>query len=279
MTRDSTAIHAASSALGFGLGLRHDHYDTVLHTRPRGVDWFEIISENFMDAHGGHWELLADLKHDYPIIPHGVSLSIGSPDPLNRNYLRKLKKLVDFLNPPWFSDHICWTGVHGLNTHDLMPVPYTDAALKHFITRAREVQDFMERPLALENPSTYLSFQASTLTEYDFIAQVAEGSNSFILLDVNNIHVSAFNHRYDPLDYLNAMPPERVVQIHLAGHTHMGTHILDTHDHPVTDAVWKLYQHAISRMGPKATMVEWDAKIPAFDILLAELDRARKVNA
>ena len=277
MNNQTQTLQTKSANLGFGLGLRFEHYETILTDRPKGVDWFEIISENFMESHQGYWDFLADIKRDYPIIPHGVSLSLGSPDPLNRDYLKKLKKLVDFLNPPWFSDHICWTSAHGVNTHDLMPVPYTDDALAHFIQRAKEVQDFMERPLALENPSTYLSFQASTMSEYEFIARVAEESDSFILLDVNNVHVSAFNHRYDPQAYLAAMPADRVVQMHLAGHQHKGTHILDTHDNHVNDEVWALYRNAVERLGRKATMVEWDAKIPTFDVLLRELDQARNL--
>ena len=259
--------------LGFGLGLRHAHYDYILKHRPK-VGWFEIISEDFMDAHQGHWELLADLGESYPIIMHGVSLSVGSPDPLNRDYLKKLKRLADFLNPPWISDHVCWTGVHGVNTHDLMPVPYTEEALKHFTTRIREVQDFLGRPLLLENPSTYLDFAVSTMPEWEFIARMAEGADCGLLLDVNNIYVSAYNHEFDAKTYLQALPADRVLQIHLAGHSNKGTHIIDTHDRPVIDEVWALYRDTVALMGAKSTMIEWDANIPQFPVLLAELHKA-----
>ena len=260
--------------LGFGLGLRFPHYEHILENRPP-VDWFEIISEDFLDAHEGHWEFLADLRQTYPIVMHGVSLSVGSPDPLNLDYLKRLKKLMDFLDVPWVSDHICWTGVHGINTHDLMPVPYTEEGLKHFTDRVKQVQDILERPFVLENPSTYLEFSASTMPEYEFIARLAEASNSGILLDVNNIYVSAFNHRYDPMTYLNAIPAEHVVQIHLAGHHNKGTHIVDTHDNHVIDEVWELYGQTIKKMGLKTTMVEWDNNIPEFPVLFDELMKAK----
>lgn len=260
--------------LGFGLGLRFAHYDYVLQHKPN-VDWFEIISEDFMDAHEGHWKFLSDIGKTYPIVMHGVSLSVGSPDPLNMHYLQRLKRLANHVNPPWISDHVCWTGVHGINTHDLMPVPYTEDALQHFIDRIHAIQDILGRPLVLENPSTYLQFSASTMPEWEFIARMAEKSGCGLLLDINNVYVSAFNHRFDPLTYLHAMPKDRIVQIHLAGHRNLGTHIIDTHDAPVIDDVWQLYTAAIRLFGPTSTMIEWDDNIPEFPILLAELQRAK----
>lgn len=264
--------------LGFGLGLRHPHYDDILGHWPREVDFFEIISEDFLDAHEGHWQMLADLRQHYPILMHGVSLSVGSPEPLQHDYLRKLKKLADFLNVPWLSDHVCWTGVHGINTHDLLPVPYTEAALTHFTNRVKKVQDVLGRPLVLENPSTYLHYAASTMPEYEFLARLADNADCGILLDVNNVYVSAFNHRYDAHTYLDALPADRVVQIHLAGHLHKGTHIIDTHDNHVAYEVWALYERTIRHMGSKTTMIEWDAHIPPFATLRAELDKARATS-
>lgn len=261
--------------LGFGLGLRFPHYETILRTRPGAVDWFEIISENFIDAHPGHLDFLTDLRRTYPIVMHGVSLSIGGTDPLNNLYLAKIKKLARAIDAPWVSDHLCWTGMAHTNTHDLLPVPYTEETLAHVVSRIRQVQDVLERPLVIENPSTYLEFKDSTLTEWEFLARVAEAADCALLLDVNNVYVSAFNHRYDAQAYINAIPADRVVQIHLAGHQNNGTHIIDTHDHPVIDDVWELYRYTMNRIGFVSTMVEWDDHIPAFDVLIAELDKAR----
>lgn len=261
--------------LGFGLGLRFPHYDTVLDTTPQ-VDWFEIISENFMDAHAGHWEFLAEIRQHYPVVMHGVSLSIGSTDPLNQAYLHKLKKLADFLRVPWLSDHLCWTGIEHKNSHDLLPVPYTEEALTHMARRIRQVQEILERPLILENPSTYLEFSDSTLPEWEFVARLLEDADCGLLLDVNNVYVSAYNHRYDPHTYINALPKDRVVQIHLAGHRNKKTHIVDTHDDHVIDDVWELYAHTLATLGrPVSTMIEWDENIPPFEVLLEELAKAR----
>lgn len=267
----------AIQPIGFGLGLRADHYDHLLEQRPKQVDWFEIISENFMDAHPGYWEFLADLRRDYPIIMHGVSLSIGSSDPLDKTYLTRLRKLADFLDPPWFSDHLCWTGVQGRNTHDLLPVLYTEDSLAHIVDRIRRVQDAVGRPFILENPSTYLEFNASVIPEWEFLARMAEEADCGLLLDVNNVYVNCFNHGYDAKRYVDALPADRILQVHLAGHEHHGTHIVDTHDHPVIDEVWELYRHALRSKGMVSTMIEWDAHIPAFDALVAELDKARDV--
>jgi uncharacterized protein (UPF0276 family) len=261
--------------LGFGLGLRADHYDRVLEQRPESVDWFEIISENFIEAHKGYWDFLADVRADYPIVMHGVSMSIGSTDPLRRDYLKKLKTLADFLETPWLSDHLCWTGVQNKNTHDLLPVPYTEEALRHIVGRIKQVQDTLGRRIVLENPSTYLEFKDSEIREWEFLGRMAEEADCSLLLDVNNVYVSAFNHNYDARIYIDAIPADRIVQIHLAGHRNFGTHIIDTHDGHVIDEVWDLYRYTIKTKGAISTLVEWDDHIPEFDVLSAELDKAR----
>ncbi|MCB1593207.1 MAG: DUF692 domain-containing protein, partial [Alphaproteobacteria bacterium] len=243
--------------IGFGMGLRPSHYPFIFENKPP-LDWFEIISENFMDTGGRPVRKLEQILEDYPVVMHGVSLSIGTVDPLNSDYLQKLKTLASWVNPPWISDHLCWTGIAHKNTHDLLPVPYTEEALKNIVTRIRQVQDFLERPIVLENPSTYLEFTSSTMTEWEFIARMAQESGCGLLLDVNNVYVSCYNHRWDPKTYIDALPLDRVAQIHLAGHTNKGTHIIDTHDDHVIDEVWALYRYAISKAGPVSTMVEWD---------------------
>jgi len=265
--------------LGFGLGLRADHYDLVLKERPKTVDWFEIISENFIEAHKGYWDFLADLKRDYPIVMHGVSMSIGSTDPLNQNYLKKLKTLADFIEVPWLSDHLCWTGVNGKNTHDLLPVPYTEEAFDHIVSRIKQVQDTLGRRIVLENPSTYVEFAESSIPEWEFLARMSEDADCGLLLDVNNVFVSAFNHGYDAKKYIDAMPADRIVQIHLAGHQNFGTHIIDTHDGHVIDEVWDLYQYTIATKGKVSNMVEWDDHIPEFDVLVTELGKTRRLAA
>ncbi|MCB9974444.1 MAG: DUF692 family protein [Rhodospirillales bacterium] len=260
--------------IGFGMGLRPSHYPFIFENKPP-LDWFEIISENFMDTGGRPVRKLEQILEDYPVVMHGVSLSIGTVDPLNSDYLQKLKTLASWVNPPWISDHLCWTGIAHKNTHDLLPVPYTEEALKNIVTRIRQVQDFLERPIVLENPSTYLEFTSSTMTEWEFIARMAQESGCGLLLDVNNVYVSCYNHRWDPKTYIDALPLDRVAQIHLAGHTNKGTHIIDTHDDHVIDEVWALYRYAISKAGPVSTMVEWDDKIPEFPVVLAEVEKAR----
>ena len=263
--------------LGFGLGLRAPHYEEILAQRPRDVQWFEIISENFIEAHQGYWDFLADLRRDYPIVMHGVSMSIGSTDPINPDYINKLKRLADFLEAPWLSDHLCWTGVHSKNTHDLLPVPYTQESLRHMVARVRQVQDMLGRHILLENPSSYLEFEGSELSEWEFLAQLAQEADCGLLLDVNNVYVSAFNHGYDAKRYIDALPADRIVQVHRAGHHHFGTHIIDTHDAHVLEDVWKLYAYTIASKGLASTMVEWDDHIPEFPVLLAELGKARAV--
>ena len=260
--------------LGFGIGLRTRHYQHILETRPR-IDWFEALSENYMDTGGRPLHVLDQVAERYPVVLHGVSLSVGSTDPLNFEYLRGLKALALRVRARWVSDHLCWTGVAGINVHDLLPMPYTNEALTHTVERVRAIQDFLERPIALENPSTYMEFRASTWTECAFLAELAERADCAILLDVNNVYVSAFNHGFDPLAYIDTIPPDRVVQIHLAGHKHKGTHILDTHDDHVVEAVWDLYRHVFQRMGGVSTLLEWDAEIPAFEVVHAEALKAR----
>lgn len=261
--------------LGIGLGLRTVHFSYLLAQFP-AVDWFEIISENFMDSGGRPRYVLDQIAERYPVVMHGVSLSIGSSDPLNWDYLTRLKRLADAVQPQWISDHLCWTGVLGLNTHDLLPLPFTADTLQHVVERIRIVQDFLERPLVLENPSSYVTFQMSTMSEWEFLGQVAELSGCGLLLDVNNVYVSSVNHDFDPLEYIQRLPHARIVQMHLAGHTNCGTHLIDTHDGPVISPVWELYRRAIELTGPVSTLLEWDARIPTFPEMHAEALKARE---
>ena len=260
--------------LGYGLGFRPTHFSYIKENNP-DIDWFEIITENYMDTGGRPRRLLDELKERYPIVMHGVSLSIGTVDPLNSEYLEKLKALEQDVKPKWISDHLCWTGVAHKNTHDLLPVPYTEEALKHIVERIKQVQDYLGRRLVLENPSTYLEFTCSTMSEWEFISRMVEESGCGLLLDVNNIYVSCFNHRWDPKTYIDAMPLNDVAQIHLAGHSNMGTHIIDTHDDHVIDEVWALYAYVIQKAGLISTMVEWDDNIPEFPVILEEINKAR----
>ena len=263
-----------SPSLGFGLGLRVEHYEAVLAERP-AVDWFEALTENYLVPGGKPLDYLTRIRERYPLVLHGVSLSIGSSHPLDREYLAKLKQLAARIEPAWISDHLCWTGVAGKNLHDLLPLPYTDEALANIVERVRTVQDFLGRRILLENVSSYVTFRDSSLTEWDFLREVAERADCLILLDVNNIYVSSVNHEFDPHDYLNAIPVERVQQIHLAGHEDHGDYLIDTHDHPVPDPVWDLYTDAVRRFGSVATMIERDANIPPLAQLCAELEQAR----
>lgn len=261
--------------LGFGIGLRTVHFPHILSKHPP-VDWFEILSENFMDTAGRPLWVLDQVAEQYPIVMHGVSLSVGSTDPVNFDYLRRLKALAVRTRARWISDHLCWTGVSGLNTHDLLPMPYTDESLAHVAERVRIIMDFLERPLFLENPSTYLEFTSSHWSEWDFLAELTERTGCGLLLDVNNVYVSAFNHGFDAMEYIERVPVGRVVQIHLAGHTHKGTHILDTHSDHVVEGVWKLYRRVYERLGGIATLLEWDEAIPSFDVVHAEALKARQ---
>lgn len=265
--------------LGFGLGLRTQHYAHIFEHAPE-VDWFEIISENFMDTDGKARRNLARISERYPVVMHGIALSIGTVDPLNSEYLQKLKKLADDIHPAWISDHLCWTGIAHKNSHDLLPVPYTEEALKHIVSRIKQVQDYLERPIALENPSTYLEFKTSYIPEAEFIAAMAQESGCHLLLDVNNVYVSCYNHRLDAKAYIDALPTDKVAQIHLSGHSNYGTHIIDTHDDHVVDEVWALYKYATHKAGRTInTMVEWDDKVPEWDVLYAELGKAKAAAA
>jgi hypothetical protein len=241
------------------------------------MDWFEVISENFMVAGGRPLEVLAAVRDRAPLVLHGVSLSIGTTDPLNRKYLADLRALARRFEPAWISDHLCWTGVAGHNLHDLLPLPYTAEVVRHVSQRIREVQDFLERPILLENVSSYLTFRDSTLSECEFLRAVTEQADCGILLDINNIFVNAFNHRFSAEQYLDAIPVERVVQFHLAGHSDHGTHLLDTHDQPVREEVWALYQRAVRRFGAVSTLIEWDDNIPEFSVLADTAERARRI--
>lgn len=261
--------------LGFGVGLRTQHYRHILQHWPT-VDWFEIISENYMDSQGRPRDVLDRIAERYPIVMHGVSLSIGSSDPLDRDYLTRLKGLADAVHPKWISDHVCWTGVAGHNSHDLLPIPFTEESLKHVVDRIRIVQNELERPLVLENPSSYVTFTSSTMPEWEFISRMAEEADCGLLLDVNNVYVSSINHDFDPVEYIRNVPHERVVQMHLAGHTNMGTHCIDTHDGPVIDPVWELYRLAYELTGGVSTLLEWDARIPEFPEVHAEVLKARE---
>lgn len=260
--------------LGFGVGLRTTHYPHILEHKP-DVDWFEIISENYMDSGGRPRHVLEQIVEQYQVVMHGVSLSIGSTDPLNFEYLGKLKNLAEWTRAAWVSDHVCWTGVNGLNGHDLLPLPFNEETLQHVVSRIKTVQDFLERPLVLENPSTYVTFTDSTMSEWDFVTRMAEESDCGLLLDVNNVYVSCFNHDLDPEDFIRSLPHERIVQFHLAGHTDCGTHIIDTHDNFVVDKVWELYQLAHKLTGGVSTLLEWDAQIPDFDVVHGEVLKAR----
>ena len=263
-------------AIGFGLGLRTAHYEEILAGRC-AVDWFELLSENYLVPGGKPLHYLDRIRADYPVVMHGVSLSIGSTDALDFDYLGALKALAERVSPHWISDHLCWTGVDGKNTHDLLPLPYTEEAVRHIASRVEAVQEFLGRRILLENVSSYVSYRESELTEWEFLAEIARRADCLILLDVNNIYVSAFNHGFDAERYLAGVPPERVQQIHLAGHSHCGDHIIDTHDAGVIDPVWDLYAKAIQRLGPVSTMIERDDHIPPFADLVAELDRARRI--
>ena len=249
---------------GIGIGLRVPHYQHILSRKPV-VDWFEIISENFMVDGGRPLYVLDQILEQYRIVQHGVAMYFGSADKLNREHLRRLKSLVKRTKTPWLTDHLCWGSVDGRFTHDLLPMPYTHEAAKITAQKIREVRDFVEVPIAVENVSSYAEFHVSEMTEWEFLTEVVEKADCGILLDVNNIYVSAMNHNFNPYDYVNNIPHHRVAQFHIAGHSKYRKYILDTHDHPVIDPVWKLYERAIQLVGPTATLLEWDAHIPSFD--------------
>ncbi|MBX9961655.1 MAG: DUF692 domain-containing protein [Burkholderiales bacterium] len=261
---------------GYGLGLRPAHYEEIAATPP-AIDWFEILTENYLVPGGRPLQWLDAIRRDYPVVMHGVSLSIGGTDPLDREYLSEVAALARRVEPLWISDHLCWTGTQGRNLHDLLPLPFTEAALDHVVRRVTQVQDTLGRRILLENVSSYVSFAGGDCTEWEFLAELAQRADCLILLDVNNVHVSAFNHGFDARTYIDAMPADRVQQIHLAGHSHCGHWIVDTHDAPVAEPVWDLYRYTAERLGPVATMIERDDDIPPLADLVTELDRARRI--
>jgi uncharacterized protein (UPF0276 family) len=264
--------------LGFGLGLRPQHYQDILEGNPN-VDWFEVISENYMVPGGQPLKMLDRIRARYPIVMHGVSLSIASTAPLNEGYLRDLKALAKRSEPVFISDHLCWTGVHGVNLHDLLPVPYTREALDHVAARVHHVQEYLGQAIALENVSSYVQFSHSEMSEWEFIAELTRRTGCWLVFDVNNVFVSAFNHDFDAHAFIAGVPKERIVQFHLAGHEHNMSHIIDTHDALVCDEVWDLYRTALRHFGPVSAIIERDDHIPPLDELVAELDVARSVAA
>ena len=262
--------------LGHGIGLRTKHFPELLE-QGRRADWFEVITENFLHVGGRPRAVLEAVRADRPVVLHGVSLSIGSVDPLNEEYLRDVRDLADAVEPAWVSDHLCWGTFGRHNAHDLLPMPLTEEALFHVVSRVVEVQERLRRRILLENVSSYLTYATSTISEWDFLAEVARRADCLVLLDVNNLYVSATNHGFDALTFLQGIPEDRVAQIHLAGHQDLGTHLLDTHDAPVPDPVWALYRDAVRRFGRVSTLVEWDDRIPSLDEVLLEAEKARSL--
>jgi uncharacterized protein (UPF0276 family) len=261
--------------LGVGVGLRTTHYAHLLTHQP-DVDWLEIISENYLYTEGRPLYVLDQIAERYPIVMHGVSMSIGGTDPLDMDYLRRLKSLRQRVQARWLSDHLCWTGVAGRNTHDLLPLPYNAETLRHVAQRVRTVQEFLGERILLENPSTYAQFTSSSMHEAQFLAELAREADCGLLLDVNNVYVSAFNHGFDACEYLDALPYERVGQVHISGHTHHGTHIVDSHVGPVIDAVWALWRRVHARIPGVSVLLEWDTDIPDFGTVHHEALRARE---
>ena len=263
---------------GFGLGLRTPHYEAILN-EPHAIDWLEVITENYLVPGGKALDYLERIRERFPLVMHGVSLSIGSTDPIDVEYLAAVRALAARIEPHWISDHLCWTGIDGRNLHDLLPLPYTEEALDLVVARVGQVQDALGRQILLENVSSYLTFHASEMSEWEFLREVAQRADCAILLDINNIYVSSVNHGFDPLTYLQAIPKERVRQFHLAGHSDLGGHLIDTHDHPVCEDVWDLYIAALKRFGRVSTMIERDDNIPPLDELIVEVNRTREIAA
>jgi len=270
--------HQKPPCLGFGLGLRPDYYEEILATNPP-IDWFEVTSENYLIPGGRPLHYLEKFRARYPIVMHGVSLSLGSTSPLDWTYLKQLKALAQRIEPAWISDHLCWTGVEGLNLHDLLPLPYTRQAITHIVDRIKQVQDFLQERIAIENVSSYLTFTHSEMPEWAFINEILTRADCYLLLDINNIYVSSVNHHFSPHTYLNAMPEARIIQIHLAGHSNYGDYIIDTHDAPVIEPVWALYTETIKRIGLVSTMIERDDNMPPLSELLDEISHARHCAA
>jgi hypothetical protein len=268
-----TSHFPPSSLSGAGLGLRSAHYQHILEHSPP-VHWFEILSDNYLGAGGQPLFYLEKVREHYPIALHGVGMSLGSADPLNYNYLTRLKRLAERIEPAHISEHLSWISIGGQYLNDLVPLPYTEAVLEHVATRIIQAQDFFGERILVENPSSYITFKESTMPEWVFIQSVVEKTECNLLLDVNNIYVSATNHGFDPVDYLNAIPTERVKEIHLAGYEEQDNFLFDTHGYQVHPPVWQLYQAALARFGPVPTLIEWDTDIPSFEVLMAEADKA-----
>jgi len=262
---------------GFGLGLRTPHYEAVLN-EPHAIDWLEVITENYLVPGGKPLAYLERIRERFPLVMHGVSLSIGSTDPVDFNYLAGVRALAARIEPHWISDHLCWTGIEGRNLHDLLPLPYTEEALASVVARVGQIQDALGRQILLENVSSYLEFHESEMSEWEFLREVAERADCAILLDINNIYVSSINHGFDALTYLRSMPKDRVRQLHLAGHSDLGGHLIDTHDHPIVEPVWNLYRAAVLQFGAVPTMIERDDNIPDLGELVAELQIARDLS-
>ena len=282
MQRPQQLPNLTAPNLGFGLGLRTEHYNAILESKPAEslkIDWFEALSENYMIPGGKPLYFLDKIRENYPVVMHGVSLSIGSTGEMDQNYLRDLKKLADRIQPAWISDHLCWTGVHGQNMHDLLPLPYTPETATHVAERVKIVQDYLGRRILLENVSSYASYVDSSMTEWEFISEIADQADCLLLLDVNNIYVSSFNHQFDAKAFIDGVPANRIQQIHLAGHHNHDAYIIDTHDAPVIDPVWRLYEYALSRFGAVSTMIERDDNIPELAVLMEELEIARTIAA
>jgi uncharacterized protein (UPF0276 family) len=269
------AAAVPTSLQGIGIGLRADHYETIERTRP-DVPWFEVLVDNYLGKGGSAWQHLDTIRRDYPVSFHGVGLSLGGSDPLDRRYLARLRQAIEVFEPLQISDHLCWTSSHGYHSHDLLPLPYTEETIHHVAGRIAEVQDCLGRPLLIENVSSYLQYRQSTLPEWEFLVAVAEQADCLILLDINNIHVSASNHGFDASRYLEGVPVTRVREMHLAGYEDHGSHLLDTHSRPVQPPVWELYDQALARFGPVPTLIEWDNAIPAFEVLHREAQRAQQ---
>lgn len=266
------------SIQGCGVGLRFQHIDRIVDEKPR-IPWLEILTDNYLLPGSVQQDYLFEVAEHYPLTFHGVGMSLGSTDPLDAEYFARIKALQERVNPAWISDHLCWTSVHGRVTHDLIPLPYTDETVRHAAARIRQAQDMLGRALVIENVSSYLQYKQSVMSEWEFFTAVAEEADCNMLLDVNNIYVSACNHDFDPLAYLDAIPPQRVQEIHLAGYEDRGTHLLDTHGYPVTEPVWALYAEAVRRVGQVPTLIEWDNDVPELERLLAEADKAHEVQA
>lgn len=273
----SLSTHSKPPFLGFGLGLRPEYYEEIITEKPTIINWFEITTENYLVEGGKPLYYLDKIRADYPMVMHGVSLSLGSTDALDTDYLKQLKQLAKRVEPAWISDHLCWTGINGLNMHDLLPLPYTQEAIVHVVDRIQQVQDYLGQRILIENVSSYLTFTESEMTEWDFISQILNQADCYLLLDVNNVYVSSVNHHFNPLDYILGLPTDRIVQIHLAGHSDHGDYIIDTHDAPVIQPVWDLYGETIKRFGHISTMIERDDNMPPLSDLLDEIAKAKEI--